>query len=113
MQRMSRLMGFHTAEQRESGQSQVADQVQSFVAAEFVGKAQRAVHDAVGGEHNGVLQRTAANQSHGAQGLNVALKTKSASTGQKMAEGFRAHQHFDFLLAYQGVSKIDVTANAE
>ena len=58
--------GFDASEEWQADKREIADKVEGFVAAEFVGETQRAIHHAVFGEHDGVVERAAANQSHGA-----------------------------------------------
>jgi len=41
--------GFYAAEEWEANEGEVADEVEGFMAAEFIGIAERAVHDAVFG----------------------------------------------------------------
>ena len=52
--------GFDTAEEWEAHEGEVADEIEGLVAAEFVGVAEGAVHDAVFGENDGVIERAAA-----------------------------------------------------
>ena len=113
MQRVTGLAGFDAAEEGKSDEGQVADQVESLVAAEFIGETERAVHDPIFREHNGVIERAAANQAHGAERLNVGLKAESAGTRKNSAEAFRVDGHFHFLLTDLRVGKIDVAANVK
>jgi len=83
------------------------------VAAKFVGKAQGPIHHAVTGEHDGILERTAANQAYGAKRLDVALKAKSARASQQVAKRVREDDNFDLLLADQWMRKIYVTLHAK
>src|SRR6266404_8452637 len=71
VQRVSRLVGFDARQQRVSDQRQVSDQVEGLVPPEFVREAQRTVHDAALVEHDGVVERAAANQTHPAQSVEV------------------------------------------
>src|SRR6266567_5169124 len=87
MQRMASLVGLYARQKRQSGQGQVADQVQGLVAPELVGEAQWTVQDPVVRKNNGIFERTAANQAHGPQRLDVALEAESSSASQQMAEG--------------------------
>ena len=66
MQGVARFSGFDASEEWQADKREIADQVESLVAAEFVGETQRAIHDAIFGEHDGVVERAAANQAHGA-----------------------------------------------
>src|SRR5580704_16637413 len=86
MQGMASFVGFDSGEERQASQGQVADQVEGLVAAKFVREAQRPVHHAVVGQDNGIFQRTAANQAHGAERLDVTLEAKGPRTGQEMAK---------------------------
>src|SRR3984893_13449550 len=113
MQGVTGLMCLDVTEQWETCKGQVADEVERFVAAAFIGGGERTVHYSVRGQHDGVVQRTAPNESHRAQRLNVTLKTEGTGARQQMAERFRAYEHLYFLLADQGMREIDVAAHAE
>jgi hypothetical protein len=69
------------------------------VAAEFVGIAERAVHDPVLCEDDGVIQRAAPDEAHGAEGFDIGFEAKGAGAGENLAEGFRIDEQFDLLLA--------------
>ena len=60
VERMSGFAGFDPAEKGEADQSEVSDEVEGFVTAEFVGVAEGAVHNAVFGEDDGVIERATA-----------------------------------------------------
>ena len=107
------LAGFYAAEKREANQGEVADKVEGLVAAKFVGIAEGAVHDAVLGEDDGVIQRAAADEAHGAERLDIGLKAEGAGAGENLAEGFGIDEQFDLLLADEWVRKINVAADAE
>src|SRR5882762_8747599 len=113
MQGVAGFVGFDPRQKGQAGERQVTNQIQCFVASKLVGEAQRPVHDAVVGENDGVLERAASNEAHGLERLDVALETESTRTRQKIAESIRPNQHLHFLLAYQGVRKIHVTAHAK
>ena len=66
VERVASFSGFDASEEWQADKREIANQVEGFVAAEFVGETQRAIHHAVFGEHDGVVERAAANQSHGA-----------------------------------------------
>jgi len=83
------------------------------VAAKFVRKAQRPVHYAIVGQDDGVIERTAANQAHRAERLDVTLETKSARAGQHVAKRVRKDDHFDLLLADKRMRKIDIALHAK
>jgi hypothetical protein len=83
------------------------------VAAEFVGVAQRAVHHAVFGEDDGIVERAAADKAHGAKWLDIGFKAESAGTRENLPEGFGIHNHFDLLLTNERMGKIHVTADTE
>src|SRR5207253_2176935 len=113
VQGMARFVGFDARQKGQARQREIANQIQRFVASKLVGEAQRSVHDAVIGEHDGVLQRAAANQAHGLERRNVALETESSGARQKVAKSVRPNQHLHFLLTYQGMRKIHVAAHAK
>lgn len=81
--------------------------------AELVGIAEGAVHNAVFGEDDGVIEGAAADKAHGAERLNIGFEAKGTGAGKNLAEGFRIDEHFDLLLAYKGMGKINVAADAE
>src|SRR5438309_10370559 len=83
MQRMTRFVRLDMREQRKACQGEVADEIERFVAAEFVREAQRAVHYAIRSEDDGVVQGTAGNQYHRGQRLTIPLKTTGARTGHQ------------------------------
>src|SRR4029077_17136085 len=83
------------------------------VAAEFVGVAEGAVHDAVFGEDNGVVEGAAADETHGAERLNIGCEAKGARAGENLAEGFGIDEEFDLLLADEGMGEVDVAADAK
>jgi len=105
--------GFHAAEERQADESQVADQVEGLVAAELIGIAEGAVHDAVLGEDDGVIEGAAADEAHGAERLDIGFEAEGAGAGENLAEGFGIDEHFDFLLADKRVGKVDVATYAE
>jgi hypothetical protein len=105
--------GLDAAEEREADESKVADEVEGLVASKFVGITERAVHYAVFGEDDGVVEGTAANEAHGAEGLDIGFEAEGAGARENLAEGFGIYDHVDFLLADEGMGKIDVAADAE
>src|SRR5882724_5906225 len=113
MKRVTGFVSFHSSKKRQANERQIADQIERLVAAEFVRKAQRAIHDAIVGKDNGVIERAAADQAHGAQGLDVALKTKSSCASEQLPEGLREHDHFNLLLTYERMRKVHVTLDAK
>jgi hypothetical protein len=83
------------------------------VTAELVGIAEGAVHNAVFGEDDGVIEGAAADEAHGAERLDIGFETKGAGAGKNLAEGFRIDEHFDLLLAYERMGEINVAANTK
>jgi len=83
------------------------------VAAEFVGIAEWAVHDAVFGEDDCVIEGAAADQTHGAERLDIGFEAEGAGPGENLAEGFGIYEDFDLLLADERMGKINVAADAE
>src|SRR5215472_2810169 len=113
MQGVTRFMSLDPGQQRQASQGQVTDQVQRLVTTELVGKAQRAIHDAVVSKHNGIFERSAADEAHGAQRLDVPLEAERPRPRQQMAESVGANDHFHFLLADQRVREIHIAADAK
>jgi hypothetical protein len=83
------------------------------VAAEFVGIAEGAVHDAVFGEDDGVIERAAADEAHGAERLDIGFEAESAGAGENLAKGFGIDEQFDLLLADLRMGEVNVAADAE
>ena len=110
---MAGFAGFDAAEEGEADEGEVADEIEGLVAAEFVGIAEGAVHDAVFGEDDGVIERAAADQTHGAERLDIGFEAEGAGAGENLAEGVGIDEQFDLLLADEGMGKIHVAANAE
>ncbi len=69
------------------------------MAAEFIGIAEGTVHYTVFGEDDGVIERAAADQAHGAERLDIGFEAEGAGTGENLAEGFAIYEQFDLLLA--------------
>jgi hypothetical protein len=113
VERMAGFAGFNAAKKRETDQGEVADEVEGLMTAEFVGIAKRAVHDAVLGEDDGVIEGTAADEAHGAERLDIGFEAEGAGAGENLAEGFGIYDHFDFLLADEGMGKIDVATDTK
>src|SRR5689334_6607084 len=110
---MAGLVGFDVGQKRQTSQCQVANQIQRFMAAKFIRKPERAIHDAVVGEDDSVLQRSSANQAHRLERFNVSLKTECARARQEVTERVWPNQHLHFLLADQRMGKINVTPHAK
>jgi hypothetical protein len=91
--------GFDAAEEGEADEGEVADEVEGLVAAEFVGVAEGAVHDAVFGEDDGVIEGAATDQAHGAERLDIGFEAEGAGARENLAEGFAIYEQFDLLLA--------------
>src|ERR1700757_3746380 len=113
MQRMASFAGFDPAEERKAYEGKVADEVEGLMTAEFVGIAEGAIHNAVFGQDDGIIEGAAADQAHRAKGLDVRFKAESAGAGENLAKGFGIDEHFDLLLADERMGKIDVAADAE
>ncbi len=110
---MTCFVSFYTGKKRQANERQIADQIECLVASEFVRKAQRAIHDAIVGKDNGVIERAAADQAHGAKRFDVALKAKSSCASEQLPEAVREHNHFNLLLTDERMRKIHVTLNAK
>jgi len=76
------------------------------VAAKFVIETQWAIHYAIVGQHNRVIERTAANQPHGAKRFNFPFETERARPRQQLAKALLANVHFELLLANKGMREI-------
>jgi len=83
------------------------------VAAEFVGIAEGAVHYAVLGEDDGVIEGATADEAHGAERFDIGFEAEGAGARENLAEGFGIDEQFDLLLADEWVRKINVAADAE
>lgn len=113
VERMAGFAGFDAAEEWEADKGQVADEVEGLVATELVGVAEGAVHDAVFGKNDGVIEGAAADEAHGAERLDIGFEAEGTGAGENPAEGVGIDEHFDFLLANEGMGKINVAADAE
>lgn len=83
------------------------------MAAKFVGIAEVAVHDAVFGKDDGVIEGASANEAHGAEGFDIGFEAEGAGARENLAEGIGIDEYFDLLLADEGMGKIDVAADTE
>jgi len=83
------------------------------VAAKFVRVAKGAVHDAIFGEDDRVVEGAAADEAHGAKRLDIGFEAEGAGAGENLAEGIGIDEDFDLLLANERMRKIDVAADAE
>src|SRR5262249_61506839 len=97
MQRVARFVRADAAEKRQTNQGQVSNQGESLVTPEFVGVSERPVQDAIVGKNDGVVERTASDQSHGAKRINIPFKAKCAGLSQQGAERLRLHRHLNLL----------------
>ena len=90
MQQVAAAFGLHSAQQGHSQQGQIADDVENLVAHELVGKTQSGfVQHAVLGQHDGVVQRAAANQIRASQSFDFFDESKSARRGDVAARTSR------------------------
>jgi hypothetical protein len=110
---MSGFAGFDAAEEGQADKGEVADEIEGLVAAELVRVAEWAVHDAIFGEDDGVVESAAADEAHGSERLDIGFEAEGTGTGENLAERVGIDEQFDLLLADEGMGKIDVTANAE
>ena len=113
VERVAGFASFDAAEEGKADEGEVADEIESFVAAEFVGIAEGAVHHAVFGEDDGVIERAAADQAHGAERLDIGFEAEGAGPGKNLAERVGIDEEFDLLLADEGMRKVDVTTDAK
>ncbi len=93
-------MRLDASEQRQARQRKIANEIQGFVPSKLIWKAQRPIQHTIVGEHDGIFERSAANQAHSFERFNVALKTEGSRTRQQVTEGVRTHKHLHFLLAH-------------
>lgn len=105
--------GFDAPEEREADEREVADQVEGFVAAELVGIAERAVHDAVFGKDDRIVEGAAADQAHRTERFDIGFEAEGAGAGENLAKRFGIHEQFDLLLADERMGKVNVAADAE
>src|SRR5579864_9767894 len=110
---MAGLVGDDERLERQSDEREVADQVERFVAAEFIWEAQTSFQEAVRREHDGVFERTSANQAHGTQAVDIFGERKGARGGKLARESIPRDDDFRFLLANHRMRKIDVAAHAK
>jgi hypothetical protein len=113
VQGVAGFAGFDAGEEGEADEGEVADEVECFVAAEFVRVTQRAVHDPILGEDDGVIERASADEAHSAERLDIGFKAEGAGAGENLAERVGIDDQFDLLLADERMGEVDVTANAE
>jgi len=100
------LVRFYARKQRQAHEREVANQVQRFVAAKFVVEPQWAIHHTIVGQHNRVIERTAANQPHGPKRFNFPFETEGTRPRQQLAKAFLTDVHFELLLANEGMGEI-------
>jgi len=104
---------FDASEQRKADQSEVADEIESFVAAELIEKAKWPIHYAIVGEDDGIIERTPTDQAHRAQRLNIPFKAEGARASEQIPESVWKHDHFNLLLTDERMGKIHVALNAK
>ncbi len=98
------LFGNHVTEKRLADQSEVADEIERFVAAAFVGEAEAAgVEDGLAIEAHGVIERGAANQTHVAHLVELVFEAEGAGGSELGGVVFGRDFHIEGLTAYQGV----------
>lgn len=105
--------GFNAAEERKADEGQVADEVKGFVAAKFVRVAEGAVHDAVLGQDDRVVEGAAAYETHSAERFDIGFEAEGAGAGENLAEGVWIDEQFDLLLANERMGEVYVAADAE
>src|SRR5579872_6684549 len=96
---MSRLMSHDAGLQRTTDECEITDQVERFVAAILIWKAQRRIQQGSFVEHQSIGERTAPNQAHLLQLSEILDEAEGARGGQIRSEGLAIHGHFDFLRA--------------
>src|ERR1700733_4427164 len=96
---MTGLMRDDPCLQRPADQRQISNQIQRFMAPEFVREAQWAVQDGGIVHNDGVGQRAAANQPHFLKRDKLLHKSECPSRAQLAIERFAIDGHFDFLRA--------------
>src|SRR5579859_1147277 len=110
---MAGLVGDDERLERQADEREVADQVERLVAAEFIWEAQLSFEKPIGRKDDGIFERTAANQAHGAQAVNVFRERKCACGGKLARERVAHDDDFGFLLANHRMGKFDVAAHAK
>jgi hypothetical protein len=113
MERVAGFAGFNAAEEREADEGEVADQVEGLVAAKLVGVAEGAIHYAILGEDDCVVEGAAADEAHGAERFDIGFEAEGAGTRKQLAEGVGIDEQFDLLLADEGMREVYVAADAE
>jgi len=106
-------LGDDEAAKRVADQGEIADEIERFVAAEFVGEAKGAVDDGVVGEDQSVFVGTAADEAHFAHAFEIALEAEGAGGSQQMAEGVAIDVQVHVLAADGGMREINGAADAE
>src|SRR5215472_14105531 len=104
---MTGAVGNNFAQQLFSEQSQIADQIQHFVAHELVGEAQGGVFQAVPGQHNAIVARGAANQTHIAHGLLILTRTECAGSRDVFEIASVRQLDLECFFSNEGMGKID------
>src|SRR3546814_3403211 len=89
---MARPVALEVADDRRADQVEVADRIEHLVAHEFVAEAQAlGVEDLLAVHHDGVVQRAAAGEAHGAHLLDVLCEAEGAGARDIALEGALAH----------------------
>src|SRR5271170_319574 len=113
VQGVAGLVGDEAPLKRAAYQRQIADQIERFVANEFVGKAQRAVQDGIVVHDDGIGERAAANQAHFLEGHKLLDESEGAGGGEFAAERLAIDGHLDFLRAGAGMVVIHEAVHAK
>jgi hypothetical protein len=113
VQGVAGFAGFDAGEEGEADEGEVADEVECFVAAEFVRVAQRAVHDPILGEDDGVIERASADEAHGSERLDIGFEAEGAGAGKNLPERVGIDEKFDLLLSDKRMREVDVAADTE
>ena len=113
VQGVAGALGDDEAAERMADQGEVADEIERFVTAEFVGEAERAVDDGGVGKDEGVFVGTAADEAHFAHAVEVALEAESAGGSEQVAEGVAIDVKIDVLAADGGMREVDGAPDAE
>src|ERR1035438_10880922 len=83
------------------------------MAPELIGESQGPVHDPILRQHDGIIQRTSADQSHRPQWFDIALKAECLGPRKHAPERFRVYHQFHFLWPNLRMRKIHVATNAK
>ena len=107
--RMPRLAGCVDARERSAGQHQIANRVQQFMTDKLVIAAQAfRINNLVAINHDRIVQRSSARQSHGPQGFDITREPKRPGKGNIAGKQARDQAHGHLLCADRLGVKFDL-----